>query len=212
MVDYVTISGTEVQFKTNEFLKVQWQIAGKYDKPESYSIRHHGMKKLAERMDNFYARINGEIAEVYRELFNKEISVKELVKESVDVIMYLGSQNMLVDYNLITLAVNDYDYNFSFHHVHKYYEPFEDYALKIMAHVHEINTRIIEMYPVEWHEKMPEYNEIIARNILEDTAELMTDIMQYIISMLLDLTKADADLINDCIHEKQERALARKPV
>jgi hypothetical protein len=209
------MNGTDVQFDTNSFLEVQWNIAVKYDDPPNFFVPHVGIKPLTKRMDNFYARINGEIAEVYRELFKDEINKEDLIRESVDIIMYLGSQNMLVDTNLRSMFSDckyGYDYRFSFPHQIIEYIPFQDYALKIMAHVHELNTRLIEIYPVEWHEKVPEYNDVLLRNMFEDSIELMTDIMNIILAMLINLTSGDIALINRMIHEKQQKALARKPV
>jgi hypothetical protein len=80
VIDYLTLNGTDAQFDTNEFLKVQHEIALKYDNPYTYRIPKYGLVHMAKRMDNFYARINGEIAEVYRELERMNLMLLSLSK------------------------------------------------------------------------------------------------------------------------------------
>jgi hypothetical protein len=127
--------------------------------------------------------------------------------------MYLGSQNVLVNYNLKLMdKFYDPDIRFSFPFVPEFHRPFSDYALRVMARVHDLNTQLIDMYPVEWHEKAPDYNEHLIISMLHDTEELMTDIMVLILTMLLNLTASNTTTINKLIHQKQHRALNRKPV
>jgi hypothetical protein len=214
MENYLKKTATGFEFNSNKFLEVQHKIASKYDNNEDYDVIKFGLIKVAKRMDNFYARINGEIAEVYRELlFKNDWNKEELIKETADIIMYLGSQNYITDYNLHLLDKDfDGDYDFSFPHKIQTFDTKalqNLYIFRIIARIQELCTRMIDKYPVEWHEKVPEHSQIGLLLIFEDTRKIMLDLFQYAIMLMVQFADGNVDLINRLIHAKQQRALGR---
>ena len=191
-------------FKINlkEFTSKQSIIVNKYEPEETLKIRNLGCKNFVSMFDRYTLHCIEEIAETKEAMINFNSNKEEALYEIIDILLYLGSMQYIINMNCEDYNVNvekEYDLN--------YYSDimndtrYEDILLDTM----ELIIKQRRIWPHrKWHKTYIEFSSIDIAVSLEEMKRLNTLCITYIISLFLKETNNDFVLLNNMVNAKEK--------
>ena len=191
-------------FKINlkEFTSKQSIIVNKYEPEETLKIRNLGCKNFVSMFDRYTLHCIEEIAETKEAMINFNSNKEEALYEIIDILLYLGSMQYIINMNCEDYSVNvekEYDLN--------YYSDimndtrYEDILLDTM----ELIIKQRRIWPHrKWHKSYNEFSSTDIAISLEEMKRLNTLCITYIISLFLKETNNDFVLLNNMVNAKEK--------
>ena len=194
-------------FKINlkEFTSKQSIIVNKYEPEETLKIRNLGCKNFVSMFDRYTLHCIEEIAETKEAMINfnsNEENRKEALYEIIDILLYLGSMQYIINMNCEDYNVNvEKEYDLNYYNDIMNDTRYEDILLDTM----ELIIKQRRIWPHRnWHKSYSEFSSVDIAISLEEMKRLNTLCIEYIISLFLKETNNDFILLNKMVNSKEK--------
>lgn len=191
-------------FKINlkEFTSKQSIIVNKYEPEETLKIRNLGCKNFVSMFDRYTLHCIEEIAETKEAMINFNSNKEEALYEIIDILLYLGSMQYIINMNCEDYNVNvEKEYDLNYYNDIMNDTRYEDILLDTM----ELIIKQRRIWPHrKWHKSYSEFSSIDIAISLEEMKRLNTLCITYIISLFLKETNNDFVLLNNMVNAKEK--------
>ena len=191
-------------FKINlkEFTSKQSIIVNKYEPEETLKIRNLGCKNFVSMFDRYTLHCIEEIAETKEAMINFNSNKEEALYEIIDILLYLGSMQYIINMNCEDYNVNvEKEYDLNYYNDIMNDTRYEDILLDTM----ELIIKQRRIWPHrKWHKSYNELSSIDIAVSLEEMKRLNTLCITYIISLFLKETNNDFVLLNKMVNSKEK--------
>lgn len=191
-------------FKINlkEFTSKQSIIVNKYEPEETLKIRNLGCKNFVSMFDRYTLHCIEEIAETKEAMINFNSNKEEALYEIIDILLYLGSMQYIINMNCEDYNVNvEKEYDLNYYNDIMNDTRYEDILLDTM----ELIIKQRRIWPHrKWHKSYNEFSSIDIAVSLEEMKRLNTLCITYIISLFLKETNNDFVLLNKMVNSKEK--------
>lgn len=191
-------------FKINlkEFTSKQSIIVNKYEPEETLKIRNLGCKNFVSMFDRYTLHCIEEIAETKEAMINFNSNKEEALYEIIDILLYLGSMQYIINMNCEDYNVNvEKEYDLNYYNDIMNDTRYEDILLDTM----ELIIKQRRIWPHrKWHKSYNEFSSIDIAVSLEEMKRLNTLCITYIISLFLKETNNDFVLLNNMVNAKEK--------
>ena len=191
-------------FKINlkEFTSKQSIIVNKYEPEETLKIRNLGCKNFVSMFDRYTLHCIEEIAETKEAMINFNSNKEEALYEIIDILLYLGSMQYIINMNCEDYNVNvEKEYDLNYYNDIMNDTRYEDILLDTM----ELIIKQRRIWPHrKWHKSYSEFSSIDIAISLEEMKRLNTLCITYIISLFLKETNNDFVLLNKMVNSKEK--------
>lgn len=196
-----TGSHSLVELNLDELIKTQSNIVLKYEPVEDLLFPHLLSKGFITMFDKYLFHCVEEVIECREELNKSHVST-ETINEVIDILLYLGSMNYIINLNL-----SFYDMKYK-SELNIDATTFQCTNLTVDKYLMDVTEYLVSQrryFPQrKWHKPSREFSEIQFKHILLQMYELNNKAIVTTSELLLCMTNLNVNYANELINTKQQ--------